>query len=116
MARIWISGAGGMMGSHLLEMLIEAGHDAVGTYYKPTIRLADIMRFPLEEVDVADWCSVYDSLARWKPEVIFHLAAQSSPTVSWARPHETMAVNIGGTINVFEVVRRLGLEPRIIVA
>src|SRR5581483_10702574 len=99
MTKVWISGAGGMMGSHLLDMLLARGHAAVGTYYKPTIDLAELAHLPIEEVDVTDWCSVYDSLDRVRPEVVYHLAAQSYPTVSWQRPVETISVNVVGTIN-----------------
>jgi GDP-4-dehydro-6-deoxy-D-mannose reductase len=116
MARIWITGAGGMMGSHLLEKLTAGGHDVLGTYYKPTMDLKEINDFPLQEVDVTDWCSVFDSLEHLKPDLIFHLAAQSYPTVSWERPVETISTNVIGTINVFEAARRLGLKSRIVVA
>lgn len=114
--RIWISGAGGMMGSHLTEMALNSGHDVVATYYKPTIDLADVQALPLQEVDVRDWCSVYDSLEQFRPDAVFHLAAQSYPTVSWQRPTETLETNVVGTANIFEATRRLGSKARVIVA
>jgi len=60
--RIWISGCGGMMGSQLCGALVAAGHDVLASYYKPTVDSADLADLPLEEVDIRDWCSVYDSL------------------------------------------------------
>jgi GDP-4-dehydro-6-deoxy-D-mannose reductase len=114
--KAWITGAGGMMGSHLLEMLAQSGHEVLGTYYLPTIDLADIRHFPLEEVNITDWCSVYDSLDRFRPDAVFHLAAQSYPTISWARPIETLTTNIVGTAVVCEALRRLVPRARILVA
>jgi GDP-4-dehydro-6-deoxy-D-mannose reductase len=114
--RIWISGCGGMMGSHLCGALIAAGHDVVGNYYNPTVDAADLTDLPLEQVDIRDWCSVYDSLMRFRPEAVFHLAAQSYPTASWQRPIETLETNVIGTANVLEAVRRLGSKVRIVVA
>jgi GDP-4-dehydro-6-deoxy-D-mannose reductase len=114
--RIWISGCGGMMGSHLTETLGEAGHTVLGTYYKPTVDPADLTGLPLEEVDIRDWCSVYDSLRQFRPDAVFHLAAQSYPTVSWQRPIETLESNVVGTANVLECVRRLGTGIRVVVA
>ena len=114
--RIWISGCGGMMGSHLCEVLAAAGHDVLPTYYKPTVDAADLSSLPLEEVDIRDWCSVYDSLVRFRPQAVFHLAAQSYPTVSWQRPIETLETNVIGTANVLEAVRRLGSDVRVVVA
>jgi len=114
--RIWISGCGGMMGSQLCSALVAAGHDVLASYYKPTVDLADLADLPLEEVDIRDWCSVYDSLMRFRPDAVFHLAAQSYPTVSWQRPIETLQTNVIGTANLLEAVRRLGAKVRVVVA
>jgi GDP-4-dehydro-6-deoxy-D-mannose reductase len=105
-----------MMGSHLVEMLAQAGHDVLGTYHRPTIDLAEIRGYPLEEVNVADWCSVYDSIQRFRPDVIYHLAAQSYPTASWLRPIETLTSNVIGTAVVCEAARRLAPKARLLVA
>ena len=114
--RIWISGCGGMMGSQLCGALVAAGHDVLAGYYKPTVDPDDLADLPLEEVDIRDWCSVYDSLMRFRPDAVFHLAAQSYPTVSWQRPIETLETNVIGTANLLEAVRRLGAKVRVLVA
>ncbi len=114
--KVWITGAGGMMGSHLAEMLQAAGHDVRATYYKPTIDPLELHNFEAVEVDITDWCSVYDSLAAFRPDVVFHLAAQSYPTASWERPVETLTSNVVGTAIVFEALRRLRPDAKVIVA
>jgi GDP-4-dehydro-6-deoxy-D-mannose reductase len=114
--KAWISGAGGMMGSHLVEMLARDGYEVLGTYHRPTIDLREIGGYPLEEVNVADWCSVYDSIDRFRPDVVYHLAAQSYPTVSWVRPIETLTSNVIGTAIVCEAARRLVPNARLLVA
>jgi GDP-4-dehydro-6-deoxy-D-mannose reductase len=114
--RIWISGCGGMMGSHLCGALAAAGHEVLAGYYKPTVDPADLADLPLEEVDIRDWCSVYDSLTRFRPDAVFHLAAQSYPAASWQRPIETLETNVIGTANVLEAVRRLDSKVRVVVA
>jgi GDP-4-dehydro-6-deoxy-D-mannose reductase len=114
--RVWVTGAGGMMGSHLAEMLLEAGHEVQATYFKPTIDALDLRGFGAVEVDITDWCSVYDSLAAFRPDAVVHLAAQSYPTVSWQRPVETLTTNVIGTCIVFEALRRVRPEARVIVA
>ena len=114
--RIWITGCGGMMGSHLGGALAAAGHDVSASYYKPTVDPGDLMDLQLEEVDIRDWCSVYDSLVRFRPDAVFYLAAQSYPTASWQRPIETLETNVIGSANVLEAVRRLGTNVRVVVA
>lgn len=114
--KIWVSGCGGMMASHLCEMLIAQGHEVVSTYYKPTVDIRDLAALTLQEVDITDWCSVWDSISAFQPDAVYHLAAQSYPTVSWARPVETIRTNVIGTVNIFEAVKRLAKKPRVIVA
>jgi nucleoside-diphosphate-sugar epimerase len=123
MARILITGAAGMIGSHLLETLAARGeHDVTGSFYRPTIRLEDIAgRFTLMELDVRYGEMVRRCLAQQRPQVIYHLAAQSLPTVSWVNPWETMDVNVNGTINLFEAIKQLRQEdssydPMVVVA
>jgi GDP-4-dehydro-6-deoxy-D-mannose reductase len=106
-----------MIGTHLAELLVRGGHEVLSTHHNPTVPLAELAGAgALEPVDVTDWCSVMDSLDRFRPAYLFHLAAQSYPVVSWERPVETMTVNVLGTLNVLEAVRRLGLPARVIVA
>ena len=49
-----------------------------------------------------------------RPDVIFHLAGQASPSRSWQIPASTFTVNTVGTINVLEAARQVG-EPRVII-
>jgi GDP-4-dehydro-6-deoxy-D-mannose reductase len=114
--KVWITGAGGMMGSHLAEMLLADGHDVLATYFKPTIDPQDLRLFKSVEVNVSDWCSVHDSLSAFRPDAVYHLAAQSYPTVSWERPVETLTANVIGTATVFEALRRIRPDARIVVA
>lgn len=105
--KILITGACGMVGSHMIDMYYAQGErDIVGTFYKPTTDLSDIHgKSLLIECDVRYYQSVHDIITTHKPDKIFHLAAQSYPTVSWHRPQETMDTNVNGTINVFEAVK-----------
>jgi nucleoside-diphosphate-sugar epimerase len=124
MPRILITGAGGMVGSHLLErMHAAAPGDALGSYFRPTVRLDELScHLPLAELDVRDTQAVFRMVAEQRPARIFHLAAQSLPTVSWIDPLWTMQTNVNGTINLFEAVLRVRAtvdaeyDPMIVVA
>lgn len=119
---ILVTGAGGMVGSHLVERLHLEGHNVIGTYYKPT---TDITTLPaglkMVECDVRYYQAVLRIVTQLRPDRIFHLAAQSYPTVSWTHPQATTDTNINGTINVFEAIKNVRLtnpdyDPMVVVA
>lgn len=113
--RILITGAGGMVGSRMVEIFYNNKYDFLGTYFKPTV---DISELPvsLTMLDVTDKEAVNKIISNYKPTIIFHLAAQSFPTVSWKEPIETMTVNVNGTINIFEAVKNNSLNTMVVVA
>ncbi len=102
---ILVTGAGGMMGSHLSELLVAQGETVLATSHQPTIDLTTVdpaVRF--SELDVCDRDAVFAIIDQHRPREIYHLAAQSLPTVSWTDPWTTFRVNAEGTINVFEAI------------
>jgi len=112
-----------MVGSHLLECLAGLGEqDVIGSYYQPTIRLSEIEgRFRLAELDVRDTAAMAAMVQTERPQVIYHLAAQSLPTRSWDAPWETMQVNVQGTVNLFEAIKQVrahdpSYDPVVLVA
>lgn len=121
--KVLVTGAGGMVGSHLVEMLHEQGDMVIGTYYKPTTDIREISQdIRMIECDVRYPSSVERIIMDFMPDKIFHLAAQSYPTVSWDRPYETIDTNVNGTIAVFEAVKKArkiadkNYDPMVVVA
>lgn len=117
-----ITGAGGMMGSHLAEMLVAEGGEVLPTFFEPTIDMSTVdpaVKFiPL---DVVDRTAVFSFVDKHRPTEIYHLAAQSLPTVSWKDPWLTNRVNMEGTINIFEAIlairaRGEDYNPMVVVA
>ncbi len=120
--RILVTGAGGMVGSHMVELLQNRGDEVLGTYYKPTVDINEIPKeISVVECDVRYYQGVEKIISEFMPEQIYHLAAQSYPTVSWEHPEATIDTNITGTINVFEAVKKIKLndnsyDPMVVVA
>ena len=65
--------------------------------------------------DVRDAERVAAVVAQTRPEVVFHLAAQPMVRRSYADPAETYAVNVMGTVNVLDAVRRAPGDVRVVV-
>lgn len=108
-----IIGGTGFVGTYLIEYLT---HDCKYS--------VSATKLPNEKIK-SNSCSVYDLdilnpeqienvLKMTNPDVIFHLSAQSSVKLSWENPQLTIDVNIKGSLNVLDTVRRLNLNTKII--
>ena len=107
---ILITGSAGMVGSHLIDFYktIVPKEKIIGTWFSPTIDLNDIIgNCNSLECDVRNSELVFKIINEYKPDIIYHLAAQSYPTVSWEKPIETIESNLNGTINVFEAILKI---------
>ena len=120
---ILITGGCGMVGSHLAEYYFNQGKKVTATYFThPTIRLEEVLHMAnYVPCDVRDKDKVAEIISDLKPKIIYHLAAQSYPTVSWEKPAETIDTNVNGTINVFEAVKAIrkqdtSYDPLILIA
>jgi GDP-4-dehydro-6-deoxy-D-mannose reductase len=112
--KVMITGAAGFIGGFLARHCIEAGCSVLGLgLNEPTDRW-DGGSF--ERCDVRDATHLSRLVSTFQPDRIFHLAAQSYPTVSLEQPRETIDINVGGTVNVFESVRKLTTFPIVVVA
>lgn len=102
----YVTGAGGMVGSHLCEALIQHGYEVEGSYFHPTTDIAEINpKARLFELDLRKHEAMKAYIGSKKPDVIFHLAAQSFPVASWKDPYYTMDVNVNGTVGLFEAIK-----------
>mgnify|MGYP002783814356 CR=1 FL=1 len=112
--KILITGAAGFVGGVLTRYCHQAGHEVVGIGLNQPADLCPGTSF--EICDVRDAAKLDELLGRFRPERVFHLAAQSYPTVSLEQPVATMDANANGTINLFEGLRKAQIRPTVVVA
>ena len=109
-----IIGAAGFVGSYLSEAIRTLmSCEVVAT--KLAHEKTDIPDAEIIDLDILDQDSVYEVLAKEKPDYIFHLAAQSSVALSWKNPKLTVDVNIIGALNLLDAIRRLDYSPRVLI-
>jgi GDP-4-dehydro-6-deoxy-D-mannose reductase len=99
--RALVTGAKGFVGGHLLPALARAGWSLVGSERR---------------VDVTDARALEDCVARARPDLIVHLAAQSSPPLAQAQPERAWRVNFLGTRAVLEAAARRAPKARVLLA
>lgn len=115
---VLVTGAAGFIGSNLVARLLEEGHRVVAVDDLSTGRLTNLSlaraphltgRLQFDHIDVTS--DAFDALvARMRPSIIFHLAAQVDVRVSVDRPLEDARLNVLGTIHVLEAARRHGVR------
>ena len=101
--RVLITGITGFAGSHLAERLAGRGDEVHGLAQEPAPHpnLARVAgRVTIHRGDILDAAAVRETLARVRPDVVFHLAGQAVPTLATADPVAAIAVNVTGTANV----------------
>ena len=65
---------------------------------------------------MTDPFSTHSQIEKVRPDLIFHLAAQSFVPTSWHAPHDTLTTNIIGQLNIFESILKLKLKTKIQIA
>ena len=113
--RVFVTGHTGFKGAWLTQWLLKLGAEVCGySISVPTIpALYDFLSLK-EKVrdvqgDVRDGRRLAKELTEWKPEFVFHLAAQSLVRPSYAQPIETFEVNTMGTIQLLDALRTTAL-------
>lgn len=110
--KVLITGNTGFKGSWLTQMLLLFGADVTGISLRPGTApsLYEILQQgrSINEyiVDIRDFEQVLNIFHKEKPEIVFHLAAQPIVIDSYKEPRYTYDVNVMGTVNICECIRK----------
>jgi len=109
--KILITGHTGFKGSWLTLWLIKLGAKVIGYSLEPPTKpsLFEILNLKEKIVhiigDIRDEEKLKNIFKKYKPEIVFHLAAQSLVRFSYKEPKLTYETNVIGTLNILEAVR-----------
>lgn len=106
-----IIGGAGFVGGYLINELASDGYDVHATCL-PSENIKG--ECTVHTLDIMDKEAVSAVLSAVSPDVVFHLAAQSSVALSWKKPQLTAEINVIGSINVLEAVREAEKKMRLI--
>lgn len=110
--RVLITGHTGFKGSWLAIWLKELGADVVGYALEPPSTPSNFEATRLRgrilhiHGDIRDLDRLMETFVKYQPEFVFHLVAQPLVRLSYDEPKVTFDTNVGGTVNVFEAVRK----------
>ncbi len=114
--KILITGAAGFVGGHLIEALKDNCKNEISAFVLNE-KEAGRVNLPKEniyQVDITNASKVKDTVKEVRPDMVFHLAAQSSVGLSWKHPALTYSVNITGTVNILEALKEFSPNARIL--
>ena len=112
-----VTGAEGFIGSYLVKFLQAEGWKVIGGYYSHGANsFPKLPNLSFVQCDLRNGQRVAQLLDQHQPTHVFHLGAQSLPTVSWADPVLTFESNIMGSLHLFEAARHLKRPPVVVSA
>lgn len=117
--KVLVTGHTGFKGSWLVLWLKELGAEVYGVSLKSPTSPShfDLLDLDIKSkiVDLRDRVKTSATIKEFKPEIIFHLAAQSTVRYSYEHPIETYETNVMGTLNVLEATRQVGTVKAIVI-
>lgn len=122
--RTLITGISGFVGSHLAKYLLDNGNEvfgllrrrADGSTPKNLVNERIYDQIHVIEGDILDISNIGSALEVAKPDIVFHLAAQSFIPSSFENPLATLMTNSLGTANLLESIRLKNLDPTVVFA
>jgi len=115
--RILITGGSGFVGSHLCDELLKEDHEVillVKSDNKKQNIAHNLNKIKLEHVDVTNFSALEKSIEANTPDIIFHLAGETSHKKSFENPLYDVEANAKSTLCMLEKIRTLGIKCRFI--
>ena len=104
-----VTGGAGFVGSHLVDRLLADAHRVCVVDDLSTGSTSNVAPdAPFQRVDICDAAALRDVVARFKPEVVFHAAAQTDVRRSIREPDFDARVNVLGALNVLRAAVAVG--------
>jgi nucleoside-diphosphate-sugar epimerase len=113
----FVTGAEGFIGSHLVRFLYAKRWKVIGACLPHGCEFSPTPpKLKFVQCDLRNGQRMAQLLNEYQPTHVFHLGAQSLPTVSWADPVQTFESNIMGSLYLFEAVRYMRRSPVLVSA
>jgi len=112
-----ITGISGFAGSHLAEFLIEKRYKVFGIFFdKSTFSNLNgfVNKIKVYRCDIRNYDALKNVIEDIKPDEIYHLAAISFVPTSLKEPKLTFDTNLYGTLNLYQAVIDLEMNPMIL--
>lgn len=106
--RVIVTGGCGFIGSHLTNLLLNAGHEV--TVIDDCSTGKNMVDAPICFADIRNFSAVWPCFQDFKPQAVMHLAANASITTSVLDPVRDLQINGIGTLNILRAARDVGVS------
>jgi UDP-glucose 4-epimerase len=105
-----VTGGAGFIGSHVVDALVADGAEVLVVDDLSTGSRTHLAEALVRgaQLDVRDGAGVHEVFQSFRPELVFHLAAQSNVRISMDQPARDAAINVLGSVNVFAAAHAAG--------
>ena len=110
-----ITGGAGFVGSHLAEYLLKKHHKIIICTKTSVKNVENIKKkVELEKIDVTNYAKLEKFIIKKKPDVIIHLAGNTSHSKSFEDPLNDLESNTKSTLNILEILKQSSPKCRFI--
>ncbi len=109
---VLVTGSTGFKGSWLCTWLVSVGANVIGYALRPLNEKDNYVisglakKITYIDNDIRDYQKLHNVFSKYKPDIVFHLAAQAIVLESYNDPIYTYSTNVMGTVNLFEAIRQ----------
>jgi len=105
--KVLITGGAGFVGSHLSEYLLKKYHEITIITKKSTKNIEKIRKdVDIEKINVENFAKLEKSIVKNKPDIIIHLAGNTSHSKSFEDPLNDLNSNTKSTLNILEILKQ----------
>ena len=115
--KILITGGMGFIGSHLCDLLAKQNHQIIlisKSFSKKANLTKTLKNVKIEKLDVTNHSKLGKFLEELKPDVIIHLAGNTSHSASFEKPINDIDVNAKSTLFILEKIRQINKKCKFI--
>ncbi len=115
--KVLITGADGFIGSHICEALLKEKHEIIAisrNFNQLPNLITNFDKIDLNQIDITDFSSLAKIITEHEPNLIIHLAGETSHKKSFENPMYDVDVNAKSTLCILETIRKSNLNTRFI--